>query len=248
MLPCGVSRRLEDTLAMAAFAAVPVGRSRELRFMNVTRTCNAGKIFNPVKNHGRIRNVTFRAFYLEVMFFQGEPGFAVLCHAEGSLFEILDGMAFVAIAAFGSGGELAAMRIPMAVQTPRKNQRLRKIAARMTCAACNPGVFPLKREPGLGMLENSGGICRLPSGIGIVAGSASGFEAVRVRIPMAGRAIIKRNAFVFYGRLCPTRCYVAFVTCNLQVCFVELESGLSVIKASGIFPISRIMATLASGR
>jgi len=248
MLRCCVGGRLEDTLAMAAFAAVPVRQSRELRFMNVTMACNAGKIFNPVDNHSRIRHMTFRTFYFEVMLFQGEPGFVVLCHAEGSLFEILDSMAFVAIAAFGSGGELAVMRIPMAVQTPRKNQRLRKIAARMTCVARNSGMFPLKREPGLRMLENGRGIRRLPPGIGIVAGSASGFEAVRVRIPMAGRAILKRNAFVFYSRLCPARCHVAFVTCNLQVCFVELESGLSVIKASGIFPIPRIMATLASGR
>ncbi len=98
------------------------------------------------------------------------------------------------------------------------------------------------------MLENGGCIGCLPRDTGMVTSSAGSPKGVLMGIVVTRRAILERNAFIFYDRVCSTYCPMAFCTWYVFMCLVESKTCLPVVEVFRLFPILRSVASLTLER
>jgi hypothetical protein len=209
---------LESLQTVAAFAAVRVGRSGELRGMRITMAIGATLKLDFVERAPALRNMTLRTGHGRMLPFQGISGCGVLFHAEGRRLEASHGVARGALTAAHPLGELATMRIGfVTIHTPLENQRLFEISVGMALHALDRGMFTEKRKFCFGVVEafiQSG--CRNPVPThGTVAGLTGPLKAATVRIGVAIRALSERNSCVPRPSAAIWR--VAFLACDLSV-------------------------------
>lgn len=129
---------------------------------------------------------------------QGKSGLLMLCQRERRRRKALDRMAFFTGAAALAPEKLPRMRISVTIHAELMSKLLRKIAASMTFLAGQRRMFAAQREIGQVMIE---AIARhlLPADCAVAARAVVAKSAT-MRIPMAGRAIIKSQSGELHER------------------------------------------------
>ncbi len=232
---------------MAAVAGIEIGSRRKLSCMPVGMAIGTVLELDLEQRLSALRNMALRTLQPRVSALQRVGGQGVFLPREQRRFPALYVVARRTLAAVSSLGELAVVRIFMAIRALGEWNRLLEISAGMALRAIDCNVLPFQREFRLRVIEMRAHRLQrnlLPSA-GAVAGGASLREAATVRILVAIRTLIEWNARVL--RLSIRSIRMTLRALHLRVHASKRIARLRVIELAHVhrFPILEVVAGLA---
>jgi len=231
-------RRREPVLAVAAVAAVGMGRGGELFGVGIFVAVGAtGEC--ELEAHLRARSgVALRASHARVPGAQRIGGEGMLGDGEGRRLEPGGGVTLRAFAAAGAPSELPLVGIAVAVTTAGVSQRPAEVCAFVAGSAGHLPMLAGEREGGLAVIVLRAR--RFPR-VRAVARLARRRKAPAMRIGVAGGAAVEAQTLV--NRLVPDPGVgpVALRARHAEVRTREREPGLAVVEAAYALPVLMVV-------